>query len=38
MLASYLRLAGVDIGSTCDDEADISRESMSGWQDVSIAR
>jgi hypothetical protein len=38
MLASYLRLGGVDIGSTCDDEADISREIMSGWQDGSMAR
>jgi hypothetical protein len=38
MLAWYLRLGGVDIGSTCDDEADIPREIMSGWQDGSIAR
>jgi hypothetical protein len=38
MLAWYLRLGEVDMRSTCDDEADIDRETMSGWQDGTIIR
>jgi hypothetical protein len=32
MLAWYLRLGGADMRSTCDEEAAIGREIMSGWQ------